>query len=365
MWRVCSACLIVLAAAQPLQAINIQIDYTYDTQNFFADPIRRQALEAAASVYEEWLTDNLAAITPTGSNTWSLDFPHPGNGSSASVFNPTVPANTVFVYAGGQDLPGQTLGQGGPGGYTASGFQAFFDQIELRGQGPTTGASAVDFAPWGGAITFDTLAAGSPRNWWFDLNSLPSGGASDFYSVALHELGHLLGFGTSESFDNRVNNGNFMGVNAASEYGGPVPLADDSHWRDAIEAISTETGLSSQTVMDPIITTGSRLELTYLDLAGFRDVGWTLANRPRTLAGDVNGDRMIGIPDFGILRQNFNQSNRRRSQGDLNGDFHVDISDFAILRNNFGKKGAIVPELGSGLSAAAAGATLLLFFRRR
>ncbi|MEZ6061148.1 MAG: hypothetical protein R3C19_12355 [Planctomycetaceae bacterium] len=55
-------------------------------------------------------------------------------------------------------------------------------------------ATETDFGP-GGAITFDTTGV----TWNFD-DAAPGGGESDFFSVAIHELAHLLGFGTSASF---------------------------------------------------------------------------------------------------------------------------------------------------------------------
>ncbi|MEL7237306.1 MAG: dockerin type I domain-containing protein, partial [Planctomycetota bacterium] len=53
------------------------------------------------------------------------------------------------------------------------------------------------------------------------------------------------------------------------------------------------------------------------------------------LAGDANGDRVVNLTDFLILRANFNQSDSVFSQGDFNFDGSVDLSDFLILRANF------------------------------
>ena len=58
-------------AAPPAAAINLQIDYTYDTTNFFgsgnpqgaaAGVQAKAALEAAASFYSTILTDSFSAI---------------------------------------------------------------------------------------------------------------------------------------------------------------------------------------------------------------------------------------------------------------------------------------------------------------
>ena len=53
----------------------------------------------------------------------------------------------------------------------------FENEVEHRDQ-PT------GFADWGGAIAF-----GSNTAWHFDANTLPTNSETDFYSVALHELG--------------------------------------------------------------------------------------------------------------------------------------------------------------------------------
>ena len=350
MFRYLFLCLVFLTSYSSVVAIDIRFDYSYDTEGFFADPLRRQNLEAAASVYESWFVDQLAPIDATGINSWNAVFPNPATGDDISLNNLLVPTNSVVVFAGGRDLGGQTLGVGGPGGWDARGTQEFIDTISLRNQGETSGNAAVDYAPWGGAITFDTTElSGETRDWWFGLNSLPTGGRTDFYSVALHELGHLLGFGVTDSFSNKINlaGPTFTGVNSSVEFGANAPLSNDvAHWRDGLEGISTVTGLPSGAVMDPTIAPNERSDLTYLDLAAFRDIGWTLANIPRVVAGDANGDGRVNLNDFQLLRANFG-TGTRRDQGDLNNDKLVNVADFGILRTNFGRTSAAVPEPSS------------------
>jgi hypothetical protein len=52
--------------------------------------------------------------------------------------------------------------------------------------------------------------------------------------------------------------------------------------------------------------------------------------------GDINGDGLINLTDFFVLRTNFGKSGMTRAQGDLNGDGTVSLADFFILRQNFG-----------------------------
>ena len=54
---------------------------------------------------------------------------------------------------------------------------------------------------------------------WHDTLDPPVAGRNDMYSVALHELGHVLGFGTSTAFANLVGSGVFLGSASAAAFG--------------------------------------------------------------------------------------------------------------------------------------------------
>ena len=171
---------------------------------------------------------------------------------------------------GGRVLGGNTLGQGGFGGYRVSGTQSFLDTLTQRGQtSATSGATATDFAPWGGQIAFDTLTS-----WYFDSNTATTEtfSGNDFYSVALHEIGHVLGLGTADSWTNKVSGGNFIGENAVAAFGGNVPLtANFAHWQEGTRS-TTLAGLVQEAMMDPTLTTGTRKLPTRLDFAALNDV---------------------------------------------------------------------------------------------
>ncbi|NOT11120.1 MAG: matrixin family metalloprotease [Methylococcaceae bacterium] len=271
---------VLLAISQSANALIINFDYTYDTSGFFAgaNASRQDILNAAGSFFSNRITDSLSAITSGGNNHFDAQFLRPDTGALATLNDFSVAANTLTVFVGGRDLTGNTLGEGGYGGYSASGTSGFLATIDQRGQsGEATGPSATDFAPWGGQLAFDTNSI-----WYFDVDpsTTESFSGSDFYSVALHEIGHLLGLGTADSWDNKVSGTNFTGVNAVAAYGGNVPLTTNgSHWQEGTLS-TTLTGLSQEAMMDPTITNGTRKLATQLDIAALKDVGWQVSSVP-------------------------------------------------------------------------------------
>jgi hypothetical protein len=276
--RPASLLLCGLITSLPAGAMTLQFDYSFDTSNFFADTQRRNVLEAAGSYFSNLITDSLTAITSGGINVFNPSLFNPANPSAAlNLTSVSIAADTVRVYVGGASLAGNTLAVGGPGGYSASGFQNFLDNIEQRGQvGATSGANAVEFAPWGGAVSFN-----SNSSWYFDSNVATDESFSgfDFYSVALHELGHVLGIGTAASWDALVNGSLFTGAASVAEFGSSIALSGDgAHWASGTQS-SSDFGLR-ETAMDPDIAAGQRKRFTDLDRAALDDVGWTLAATP-------------------------------------------------------------------------------------
>lgn len=260
-----------------LLTFDIVFDYTYDTTGFFAPQARREILETAASVFESRITDDLTAITPGGSNTWNAIFNNPTTNQQETIPNLTIPADTVIIYVGARNLT-SGLGLGGPGGFNAVASPAFLENLQTRGEAGVDPDSTndTDFSLWGGTIAFDNAVT-----WNFTLNE-PVSGENDLYSVALHEVAHVLGFGTSDSFRNLIDDSNnFIGTVTTTAFGGPVPISvdqfgnpDEGHFASNTMGIIPGTTTPQESALDPQLTTGTRKVITDIDWGALDDLGW-------------------------------------------------------------------------------------------
>jgi hypothetical protein len=310
----------------PASAITVEINYTYGGSFFPAGSQARAALDAAASYYSNILNDTFSSIqTPPrytsqhGTNVWwdwTMNFINPTSNTPVVLTDQTVPADRYIIYAGAQPLSGNTLGIGGPGGWTwtphgtyyppdASTVQQitadFEDAVENRGE--TSG-----FARWGGTISFDSSP---PAPWHFNHTTAPSGSVTDFYSVAIHELAHALGFGEDDAnasittpWESNVSGDSFYGNNASVQYGGAVPLnpgtvqnPDLSHWAVGTSSVVYGTSTAQETAMDPDLTQGTRKLFTALDAAAMKDIGWTVIAPPANF-GDYNNNGIVDAGDY-------------------------------------------------------------------
>ncbi|MFG0285302.1 MAG: hypothetical protein ACF8R7_12860 [Phycisphaerales bacterium JB039] len=245
-----------------LLSLAIEIDYSFDSNDFFADPARREVVEFAADWLGALLQDNLEAIIPGGPNSWTARFTHPGTGAPAEVDNPVIPEDTIRVYVGGRDLPGSSVGLGGAGGFSASGSSSFLSLVEGRGQPGAIGpdASRTDFGLWGGTISFDTAT-----DWHVGVSASGLGsGQSDLLSIALHELVHVLGFNASTpSFANLIASSVFTGAQAQAVWNAPeFGLTGDTtglmRWRrpSSLTQLSSVTDTPFQAITTTVRRTG-------------------------------------------------------------------------------------------------------------
>lgn len=330
--------------AAPADALTIQFDYGYDGGFFTTAPqadAARAALEYAERNFEMF-RDNLAAVEPSGPNEWKAYFTSPADGSEVEVVNAVLPAETVVIYAGGRELGDQVLGIGEAGGRWAQGTtEAWLNTVFYRGQAGAIPPEPTDFGPWGGSIVFDSSAS-----WNFDVHNGPSAPEeNDFLSTALHELCHVLGFATSDSWRTHVVSGSheFVGPYSVAAFGGNVPLAlGDGHWQAGTE--STVGGAVQEAAMAPNLLVGDRKRLTVLDLAGMRDVGWDMP-----LPGDADHDGDIDSEDYLSLKAHLGGPGSW-VDGDFDFDGDVDGDDLAAMQESFAESGGAPP---AGLPSSA------------
>ena len=265
---------------------NIEFDYRFDTFGFFTPQVR-QALEEAANIWESFILDDFPEFS-TG-QTFSVRNPET---NSAEVITLNQPIDDLLIFVG-SDVGFVASADAGPDGYDASGdINRLRIASDFRDLGPTT-----DFEPYIGSMRFNR-----DRNWNFELTE-PNGNEDDFITVALHEIGHILGIGASSSFDALVATNPFdgmkyfIGPNATRQNSGdPVLLEQDqAHVSESFE---------TEVLLDPFYQKGERLLPTEIDLAILADIGYQIAGyekqgQPFELATD-NGEIIFGreIEDF-------------------------------------------------------------------
>ena len=363
---VVSGCLL---CAAPAGALTFQFDYSYDT-GFFTNPsvnpqagAARAALEYAAKSFE-MLTDDLAEIrSEDPCDLWDRWFYRPDTGAWTSIPGEVIPARTLVVFVGAQDM-GETLGWAGPG--STSSEQYYSEDwpftFRYRRQAGAPLAMPTDFGPWGGSISFN-----SATQWRFDLDDPPAASEdNDFLSTAWHEMCHLLGYGTAESWHKTYADAGkleFHGPASVAAHGGVVPLADDAHWGAGIE--STVGGELQEAALDPNLTVGTRKRLTALDLAGLEDIGWEMP-----LPGDADHDGDVDYLDYLAIKRHINTSGTWED-GDFDFDGDVDRDDLVLMSEYMGLSytaaagdGGSVPA-PTALALIAAGLPVLLRRRSR
>ena len=281
-----------------LFGVTIQFDYSFDTNRLVTG--YREQFDFVAAELEAWIHDDLLAITvpPTS-------IIHPSTGEYVSLGQTVhVPADTIIVYVGAYDLPGNRLAQ------------AYFDFSSTPNN---RGQSAMDLGIWTGSISFDSLT-----NWQ----------EYHIYSVLRHELLHVLGLGLAPSFFAQVSNAQFLGPVATAEYGRPVPLSTDLLHLAVDRSISLLDGWPREPAMSASLSPFERRYLTRLDLAVLADLGWEI-DLPPLVAGDYNDDGAVDTADYVFWRRNVGTTNGLRN--DTTGVSVIGAAQYNLWRANFGK----------------------------
>ena len=336
---------------QRASGLTVSIDYSLDSSGFFSTNLTaRAALEQAAADVSSAITTQLGALSPsslsfTGTNgsttatvDWGLSFTNPTTGAAHSFTNFTSAAGEFKVFAGARALAGSTLGLGGSlgGGFSfgGSGFESEWsgavaavqtasNSVMTRGGGPvigrfvaaaTFGASSpsysLSYGAVGGVLTFDNDAdnngsadADLSGYWHFNHTTTVGAGLNDFYSVALHEIVHSLGFGGSISWDEARDGTTWLGAEGIAEKGTGLNLVDAGSLAHVASGVGSKTldGTTQEAVMGPSLTTGTRKFLTELDLAMLEDIGYEVAAVPEPATSVLFAG--VGALGLGLMRR--------------------------------------------------------------
>lgn len=322
-----SAALLTLMTT-PVLGLNIQLDFMHDeaADRFFSsNPEAKSAVEKAAKDIGDMISTSFAQVQSdiytgvNGSTTarfdWSWNYINPVNGQQETIHDPSIAEDTVIVYVGTRNLSGQTLGQGGAGGagvqISGAGLpHEWIDAVDLaeansnaemsRGGGPNFGTISgaanysgyigrydLDYGLTVGNLWFDadtdndgSRDADSELSdfWHYDASTPVAAGKTDLYSVALHEILHVLGIGTSQTWEDLANNGQWGGASASAKAGSSSLIdADGHHAISGLMSRRLSDGILQESVISPSITPGVRKELTELDMAFLSDLGFDSA----------------------------------------------------------------------------------------
>ncbi|HMP15886.1 MAG TPA: hypothetical protein PKD72_02590, partial [Gemmatales bacterium] len=169
------------------------------------------------------------------------------------------------------------------------------------------GNTVNDLPAWGGFVSFET----STVNWHFGINTAAPLGQTDFYSIALHEIGHALGLsvGFNQWLDFQ-SSATFLGPQAVAALNADnnssatflnQVSATNRHWQDGTHqsfifsagnpnlAGTVGLGVLQDLLMEPTANfTGSlrRFEVTNVEVGALQDLGWSVLSipEPTTLA---------------------------------------------------------------------------------
>ncbi|NER96177.1 MAG: calcium-binding protein [Symploca sp. SIO1B1] len=299
---------------------NIKFDYRFDDPSnggtgFFNDPERRAALDAAAAIWESIIQDDFTPVSISNQeeaiavkNPASIKL-NPQTGEIQSqdvVFIENIKIDDLVVFVGANEHPGETLA------FSTPILSSDNPSLVNRFNNPD------NFEPWTGIISFDTTPLDVTDNgWYFGFNAQVPKNKSDFISVAIHELGHVLGIGNSPAYNKHkeeiVEGVNiFEGSFSKAVYGAQldkenkisqdVPLSPDgTHLKANLlnDDFPAEDG-TLKALMEPRLFQEKRIPLTVLDAALLQDIGYQIDPNvlPVPVSGSPDLSKDVSIDSF-------------------------------------------------------------------
>ncbi len=325
-----------VAAPRRVAALQLELDYTYDTS--FSFPQARAAMEAAAADLGGVITTPLLGVTISPAPVFSATasggfvaltminpiFVNPANGLEQSYAGSGIAADTIRVFIGAQAIAGTTVVQStgraafksvninATGSNTARNSalaivvpnaNAVIDRgapfpratldLATLSQFPTAPPSVLELGMATGAMWFDNdrnndSMIDSPSQleaaWNFDHTQPPPGGTPDMYSFSLTSLLQLL---TSSQMPNLVGpNDEWLGPAARALNGGSgfgiIEPGNPLRLRQGTMSPRLAGGQLGRAVLTVGPLGDRRVMLTKMDVAILSDVGWLTVPEPTT-----------------------------------------------------------------------------------
>lgn len=313
--------LIVSALVLPLQAFTIRVDYRFDSEGFFDNPDARAALEAAAARWSRIIDQDLLAVD-IGDEAQSdvrFQLANPGTGQVIQLSAAASASSDFFtqfgqpeadvyldgffleedvwiLFAGARSL-NSSIALGGSIGLGINLVGVDEDPESIVNRGFNNGPDSLSVL--GGIVSFDV-----DSDWHFGLFEEAPLGQIDFYTIALHEIGHGLGLNSTGNpqFDSLLSAEQYTGQFAVEAYNADnnddvntleiVRLSPrDYHWENNVyQSQIFELGGPSRfgvvgdgelqdLLMDPAAAFSQnvrRLEVTNVEVGALRDLGWSV-----------------------------------------------------------------------------------------
>ena len=297
-WFICG---FIYSTVSSYGAIDIIFDYSYDTGNYFGDE-QRYIMEQVAYVFES----KMGGTSFTGTRPLE-DVGVNGVTAKLNFDNPTTDTNI-------QPLIGSTTSDGNVIGrqdeliiFLGARSHGFSSSNVLASAGQTGTAwswtSASDKDAWlavknakNTSSLYQPIAGVSQVNtahsFYFDTDltthaDAEVSGKYDFYTIMVHEIGHIMGFNTHNAWNANLSGSNWIGTEAMKQYslqnppnGEAVPLVSSTnpHWNLDLNYGKVNCGCHPS--MLPEVNYNYRASFSDLDFALLKDIGYSISDNP-------------------------------------------------------------------------------------
>ena len=296
-------------------AISIVLDYSYDTGSYFSDE-RKYIAEQAAYAFESRLQSesfghldpaqygssiNFYVSTKNPTSMASLQM-NPANATSEG--NKFGDENKIVILMGAKSVgtTNQYLAVANSGfGYSGVNDGTFLNYWQ------NTRNSTSNFDSVGGSISFNSSYTFYDDTDLTTHTDATTSGLPDFYSVMVHEIGHIMGFSNVwDAWNNNLSGNNWTGTNGKAAYSNqnvPMDAASKSHFGTLN---TSHIGCACHPSMNTTSPNNTRRGFSELDFALLKDIGYNVSSSPQgTNIGGTYEDPSLGGNFFIPVEQSY------------------------------------------------------------